>query len=255
MPKHLENEMKVAGVEVLVVDQNTDNIECADIYNRLRQSITSNGGSIGLDCEGTDGHKGHLEPLMVQLASQTVAVVEVPTAPGKYSQQLRELLADEGIQKIVCQGKDDILSLRRCLPSIEVLGPVVDLKDMTRLPKNPIPGLAAILSEGDPQRVAWSKQSIKKKGWWMLETSEDMLEEPGFVSYAASDAWGTLVAYEQLTGQAADKRARLSYTVLGCCLFAVCLPAMLKFCGMSTGHVFSGQNMLLRGACWKPLKA
>ena len=140
MPKHLENEMKVAGVEVLVVDQNTDNIECADIYNRLRQSITSNGGSIGLDCEGTDGHKGHLEPLMVQLASQTVAVVEVPTAPGKYSQQLRELLADEGIQKIVCQGKDDILSLRRCLPSIEVLGPVVDLKDMTRLPKNPIPG-------------------------------------------------------------------------------------------------------------------
>ena len=89
----------------------------------------------------------------------------------------------------------------------------------------------------------------------MLETSEDMLEEPGFVSYAASDAWGTLSAYEQLTGQAADKQARLSYTVLGCCLFAVCLPAMLKFCGMSTGHVFSGQNMLLRGACWKPLKA
>ncbi|CAE7415702.1 PPEF2, partial [Symbiodinium sp. CCMP2456] len=220
MAKQLENEMVNAGVAVLVVDPNTDDNESAAIYNRLRQSIPSNGSSIGLDCEGTDGHKGHLGPLMVQVASPTVAVVEVPMAPGKYSRQLRELLADEGIQKIVCQGKDDILSLGRCLPSMEVLGPVVDLQDITRLPATPTPGLAAILSEGDPQRVAWSKQSIKKKGWWRLETSEDMLEEPGFVSYAAADAWGTLLAYEQLTGQAPSKTSPL-WNVIGSCLFAI----------------------------------
>ena len=110
---------------------------------------------------------------------------------------------------------------------------MVDLQDMTRLPKNPTPGLAAILSEGDPERVAWSKQSFKKKGWWGLESSEDMLEEPGFVSYAAADAWGTLLAYEQLTGQAPSKPARLEIVgeVLGSCLFEMCV---LKFCGVSS---------------------
>ena len=118
MAKQLENEMVKAGVAVLVVDPNTDNNETAAIYNRLRQSIPSNGSSIGLDCEGTDGHKGHWGPLMVQVASRTVAVVEVPVAPGEYSGQLRELLAGKGIQKIVCQGKEDILSLRRCRPSM-----------------------------------------------------------------------------------------------------------------------------------------
>ena len=123
-----------AGVEIQVVSQGTDKKSIEAMYQKLRQSIDdAPSPSIGLDCEGTDGRKAMFGPLMVQVASPTVSVVEVPSAPGKYSQKLGEL---DTITKIVCQGKEDIASLAKCLPSLDVHGDIFDLQDMTRLPKN-----------------------------------------------------------------------------------------------------------------------
>ncbi|CAE7365069.1 PPEF2 [Symbiodinium natans] len=199
MAKELEKEMAAAGVEVLRVGPGMDRRAIGSTYSRLRASMD---GSIGVDCEGTHGHTGANGPLMVQVASKTVAVVEVPQKPGQYSLELRELLADAGIQKVFCQGKGDIAAFGKCSPPLDVGVCFVDLKDMTDLPKNPSPGLAAVLSRADPQGVRWSKQSFNKRRWWTLQSSKAMLAEPGFVSYAAADAWGTLLAHDMLTGQA-----------------------------------------------------
>ncbi|CAE7711489.1 PPEF2 [Symbiodinium sp. CCMP2592] len=191
--KQLEEQMRLSGVEVLVVDPEMDRGSTAKIYGRLRETIHE---SIGVDCEGHHGELGKKGPLMVQVASNSVVVVEVRSQSGLYSPDLRKLLADASIQKVFCQGNADIQALKKCSPAMEVSGPVADLKDMTDL--HPTPGLAAFLSHGDPEEATWSKQSFKKKGWWRLQSGEDMLAEPGFVSYAAADAWGTLLAYGML---------------------------------------------------------
>mmetsp|Transcript_28413 Transcript_28413/g.94340 ORF Transcript_28413/g.94340 Transcript_28413/m.94340 type:complete len:95 (+) Transcript_28413:425-709(+) len=68
-------------------------------------------------------------------------------------------------------------------------------------PEEPVPGLAAILSRADPQGARWTKQSIKKRRWYTLQSSEQMLAEPGFVQYAAADAWGTVTAHAMLVGR------------------------------------------------------
>ncbi|CAE7517120.1 PPEF2 [Symbiodinium sp. CCMP2456] len=191
--KQLEEQMRLSGVEVLVVDPEMDRRSTTQIYGKLRESIDQ---SIGVDCEGHHGELGKKGPLMVQVASSSVVVVEVRTQSGLYSPDLRKLLADASIQKVFCQGKGDIQALKNCSPGMEVLGPVADLKDMAHL--HPTPGLAAFLSRGDPDEATWKKQSFKKKGWWRLESGQDMLAEPGFVSYAAADAWGTLLAHGML---------------------------------------------------------
>mmetsp|Transcript_111326 Transcript_111326/g.295865 ORF Transcript_111326/g.295865 Transcript_111326/m.295865 type:complete len:223 (-) Transcript_111326:40-708(-) len=205
--RELENEMQSAGAEILLVGSDTDVDEVVGAYAKLRSSISS---SVGVDCEGTEGVKGSRGPLMVQVGSEAVVVVETPTEDGKYSQSLRDLLADKLVTKVFCQGRDDIASLGRSCPPVMVAGPCADLKDVTDLPKNPVPGLAAILSRADPEGASWTKQSFKKKGWWRLQSSEEMLAAPGFVEYAAADAWGTVTAHAMLLGRAAGRGSQPS---------------------------------------------
>ena len=108
MFKDLETEMENKEVEIQLVDQHVDRKTVSAMYSKLRQSL-QDAAVVGIDCEGTDGHKGIFGPLTVQVASAGVVVVEVPSSPGKYSQELCEILADEGIQKVFCQGKNAAL--------------------------------------------------------------------------------------------------------------------------------------------------
>mmetsp|Transcript_2839 Transcript_2839/g.5608 ORF Transcript_2839/g.5608 Transcript_2839/m.5608 type:complete len:215 (-) Transcript_2839:84-728(-) len=203
--RDLEAEMEAAGVEVLLVHRG-GSLSSEEAYAKLRRSID---GAIGVDCEGTDGDKGRHGPLMIQAASSSIVVVESPARNGRYSEALRELLADPSITKVFCQADGDLRSLAKTSPPLEVVSHA-DIKEITDLPPNPVPGLAAILSRADPDGMQWTKQSIKKRKWWMLASSDQMLAEPGFVQYAAADAWGTLFAHSVMASSGRAKRSRAS---------------------------------------------
>jgi len=201
----LELEMQAAGVEVLLVHPG-GSLGAEEAYAKLRRSID---GAIGVDCEGIEGLKGQYGPLMIQVASSRVAVVETPGQKGRYSEPLRDLLADPGVTKVFCQADGDLLALAKTQPCLDVLR-TADIKDTTDLPPDPIPGLAAILSQADPDGKQWTKQSFKKRKWWRLASSSQMLAEPGFVQYAAADAWGTLLAHSMMACGGRAKRPRTS---------------------------------------------
>lgn len=56
-------------------------------------------------------------------------------------------------------------------------------------------GLSEAISLVDPCKKRWTKQNFKKNKWWRLRSGTAMMHAPGFVQYAAADAWGTGRAY------------------------------------------------------------
>ena len=71
--------------------------EAKEAYNILYGSIVD---AVGVDCEGTNRQHGYLWPLMVQAASPTVVVVEIPDPYGVFSEELKELLSDPLVAKV-----------------------------------------------------------------------------------------------------------------------------------------------------------
>ena len=143
--------MRAAEVEIWRV---TCPSEAPAAYARLRATAE---GSVGVDCEGTDPEVGGPGPLMVQVASSRVVVVETPggaRAGSGYSDELRAILADPLLTKVFCVAKDDVRALRGTVPPMEIIPEVVDVRDLTSLPDTPTPGLAAVLSYAD-LGVSW----------------------------------------------------------------------------------------------------
>lgn len=175
--------MEDAGVRVIVVREPH---EAAAAYAALAVSMHGHDRAVGVDCEGVFG-KGR-PALMVQVASPTVVVVETPRPASQLSAPLRALLEDSGTVKAFYAAKGDLDAIT-C--AVNGIGDIADM--IPEAQKRG--GLAAAIAFADPEKRQWTKQSFSKRGWWRLKTAEAYLREPGFVRYAAADAWGTLRGY------------------------------------------------------------
>lgn len=166
---------------------------------------------VGVDCEGTSGDlwtsaPGKAGAMMAQVASRHVVVVEILTTRrdrgGGVSKELIEILEHEDIVKVFCDAKGDVSALiaemaKEGQASCPRVAPSVDLQDMVR--GKLASSLSQIISLSTSLPI--EKQSIKKNKWWVLNTAKKMAETPGFINYAAADAWGTWLAYEQITAK------------------------------------------------------
>ena len=123
------------------------------------------------------------------MASPSVVVIETPKH-RKLSGSLTALLADASIAKIFCGAKGDIRSLKSRVVNYIDLQEIISGSNASRQL-----GLSQIISLTDPRKQKWTKQSFGKNRWWKLRSGPAMLREPGFVQYAAADAWGTGRAY------------------------------------------------------------
>ena len=122
------------------------------------------------------------------MASRSIVVIETPVY-NQLSPSLTALLADQSIAKIFCGAKEDIRSLQSRVVNHVDLQSIIVTKEKGKL------GLAQVISAADPRKRKWTKQSFKKNKWWQLRSSTAMMRAPGFVQYAAADAWGTGRAY------------------------------------------------------------
>jgi hypothetical protein len=190
----LEDAMAAAGVRVLVVRQPHD---AAAAYAALCASLGGHDRAVGVDCEGIFG--GGRPALMVQVASPTVVVVETPRPESRLSAPLRALLADRRTTKAFYAANGDLGAIPCDVNA------VCDIARMIPKRYGQRGGLAGCIGVADPERRQWSKQSFSKRRWWRLKTADAYLEEPGFVRYAAADAWGTLRGYNWLREAGVNK--------------------------------------------------
>lgn len=103
----------------------------------------------------------------------------------RLSPSLANLLADKSIAKIFFGAKEDIKSIHSEVVNYVDLQKIVVSTTKRRL------GLSEAISLVDPRKKQWTKQNFSKKQWWRLRSGTAMMSEPGFVQYAAADAWGT----------------------------------------------------------------
>jgi hypothetical protein len=184
---------KAMGASKIIVVQTAREAERA--YGVLLESLRGSRKVVSVDCEGTTRQDGGEVrcALMVQIASHSVVVVEVPEgAPyhGRLSQQARALLQDTKVLKVLHAGGNDTDVLPvNVEPTVDVQEWVTHFGGMAKMP------LHDVLTACDPQARVWSKQSFKKNRWYLLKSGQAMLAANGFKQYAAADAWGTLQAF------------------------------------------------------------
>ena len=186
----LEDVMEDEGVRIIVVREPH---EAAAAYAALVMSLHGHDRAVGVDCEGVFG-KGQ-PALMIQVASPTVVVVETPRPASQLSAPLRALLEDSDTVKAFYAAKGDLDAIVCAVSGIS------DVADMIPAAQKR-GGLVAAIAFADPEQRQWTKQSFSKRGWWRLKTADAYLREPGFVRYAAADAWGTLRGYSWLRSAA-----------------------------------------------------
>ena len=180
-------------------------------------SSSSSSSFIGVDCEGMEGKRA--APMMIQCSSATVCVVEVPDDHDPcLSAPLRRLLRDKGITKVFCDARGDVKALRcevKPVADVQTLAKDIQYKGWvpgslgyttSGTPNKPQQlGLAGCMSIADPAGGTWKKQSFSKRGWWKLRSGRQMLRAPGFIQYAAGDAWATWQAFEWFRASKADE--------------------------------------------------
>ena len=183
----------------------------ADVFS-CRNSTSRDAWFVGVDCEGTAGDiwaqaPGKAGACLAQVSSRRVVVVEVLTTArsrrgGGASKELRGLLEHPDVVKVFCDARGDINALvaemaKEGVEPAPVVAPVRDLQKM--VPGKSVSSLTQIISSACQLPV--EKQSIKKNKWWALNTAHKMAMAPGFINYAAADAWGTWLAYEYITAR------------------------------------------------------
>ena len=162
--------------------------EAETAYGLLLESLRGSRKVVSVDCEGTTRQDGGEVgcALMVQIASQSVVVVEVPQGKpyhGRLSQQARDLLEDTKVLKVLHAGGNDTDVLPVDVePTVDVQEWVTHFGGMPKMP------LHDVLTACDPQARVWSKQSFQKNRWYKLKSGQAMLAAHGFIQYAAADA-------------------------------------------------------------------
>jgi len=144
---------KAAGKSKVIV-QTAREAETA--YGLLLESLRGSRKVVSVDCEGTTrqdcGEVGCA--LMVQIASQSVVVVEVPQGKpyhGRLSQQARDLLEDTKVLKVLHAGGNDTDVLPVDVePTVDVQEWVTHFGGMPKMP------LHDVLTACDPQARVWS---------------------------------------------------------------------------------------------------
>jgi hypothetical protein len=160
---------------------------------------------VGVDVEGNR----QSPPCLVQIATESLVILEAPASAGKLSPDLSRLLADETITKIFC---DHSGSDRRCLGLLQSCAAVVELEELANAlvgESKVARGLARILTLGYASargvRVVKDSHGASQLFFGAIEQGlrrqlrgvQDI--PPRVQEYAALDAWATLLAWVHLT--------------------------------------------------------
>jgi ribonuclease D len=140
---------------------------------------------IAIDCEGTNSDNDL--PLMVQISSPEFVIVEFPEDNSfELSDKLNCLLDNQDVVKVFFDpsGSDCRALQRSCDPKIDIATCVQELKLAPKGVNVRNMGLAEIISISTNQKYV--KQSIKKNGWYSLQTGKAMRKSKAFVNYAAA---------------------------------------------------------------------
>ena len=191
---------------------------------------------VGIDVEGNSS----MPPVLVQVATRSLVVLEAPRGGGRggragsggdsadpvagLSPDLRRLLDDRSILKVMCEGSSGSDKRSLGLSGAEARADIVDLEDLATELAGPVAvqrGLARILGLALPRlpvRVAKERRDARWKGskdaaspvmffvaieqGWRAPLGGVREVPPAVKRYAALDAWCTLVAWEGLVGEA-----------------------------------------------------
>jgi hypothetical protein len=181
--------------------------------------------AVGIDVEGNQ----QSPPVLVQIATASLVILEVPAPAGALSPDLARLLSDDSIAKIFCEnsaGKDKwCLGLATAAADADgmlLAAPVVELEHLAnvRIGIAKVPrGFARILTvcytSGRGVRIAKDAHDDSVHFFAAIEQGfcpqlRGLHEVPQPIQeYAALDAWATLLAWVHLShdGPEGDKPA------------------------------------------------
>jgi len=180
-------------------------------WRRLHASIAGGGGggsssskAGAKECRavgvGTEGNDGSGPPILVQVATRGLVLIELPRARpgGEISSELKALLADEGVTKVFCDSaaNRDVRSLGLAANSPGVVN--LERLAAERFGPGPVRGISRIAGLVLGRRVAKGDAA----DWAELESNGHVrslsdVSQP-ILRYAALEAYSTLRTWEAL---------------------------------------------------------
>ena len=171
----------------------------------------SSPAAVGIDVEGNQ----QSPPVLVQIATASLVILEVPATAGALSADLIRLLADDSVTKVFC---DSTSNDKRCLGIYDadaapmVAAPVVELEHLANARiggANVARGFAKIFTlcytSGRGARIVKDPTGDPAFFFAMIEQGHrpqlSRLDEipKATKEYAALDAWATLLAWVHLS--------------------------------------------------------
>lgn len=187
--------MKRSGTEVVFLPIETSAL-CSmkksheiPYSNLCRRKMLEGASIISVDMEGFDTSGGFS---VIQLCMGQLVVVQ---AIDKYLPEwIRSILASPSILKIFFSPQDDIDRLTRMMGRSIPFH--IDLQALTAdvFDYRPHSLVDALNRVNNRAGVVYTKQSFGNRGFDRI-APEKLLLEPGFVHYAAADAWATYYAF------------------------------------------------------------
>jgi hypothetical protein len=205
----IEEVMVWHGTQIVTLDEASD----ADACQRAFDTFLAGHKVVAVDTEG------FREPCLVsliQVASSSGVVVQ--TVDTTLPPLLKSLLEDTSVIKVFFSAADDLKRLRAGFGCM--VESVVDLQALTvsefDVRAHSLVDALNRLRVGGPHGLL-TKDSFGKRGFHRYPPQE-LARVPGFVTYAASDAWATLCGFEswlaltsqQMRSQRNDWNARRS---------------------------------------------
>jgi hypothetical protein len=205
---HLETKMWDSNVRVF--------FSCPEAWQLF---FSTDHETVSIDCEGLPlSHDSDL-PLLVQIASPTMVILQFPSDkegyreeregilpgdtvagekqnPPLFCESLTRLLNDHNIRKVIFDPNGEKRHLFGEINSVELLEMIgssgLDLRER----------YLNSLSLGDILQITTGRlfetQSRKARGWSSMKTTKAMKHDKRFLVHAASNAWGILHSYTSL---------------------------------------------------------
>ena len=187
-----ERRMLDANVQVVAIDQYTPHSVVVAAYTQF-YNLAMYSGYIGVDTEGGNPRLKHA-PQMLQIATETAVIVQdIRVFHLAAFEFLKNIFETPTIVKVFFDMEQDVVGMAQLIGC--AVTNCVDLQVLTLCQTDVrLHSLATGVSRAmSPDR--WTKASFGER---KFDNTTDLISQPGFVQYAAADAWATVYGYGSL---------------------------------------------------------